>query len=159
MELTVPDRPTLVYDADCGFCTRSAQFARRWVDRRGRYDVRQLQDIDLAAVGLIPQDCDEAAQFVTADGGVRSGHRAVASAATHGAPAWRPLGYLLLAPGVSGLAARVYAWVADHRYRLPGGTAACGRPEPGADADAGHDAHNHARSDAHNHARSDAASG
>ncbi len=139
MELTVPDRPTLVYDADCGFCTRSAQFARRWVDRRGRYDVRPWQELDLAAVGLSPQDCDAAAQFVTADGSIRSGHRAVASAVTHGAPAWRPLGHLLLAPGVSALAARVYTWVADHRYQLPGGTAACARPAPDAGRDAASD--------------------
>jgi predicted DCC family thiol-disulfide oxidoreductase YuxK len=44
---------------------------------------------------------------------------------THGAPLWRPLGHVLTLPGISALAARVYAWVADHRYALPGGTAAC----------------------------------
>jgi predicted DCC family thiol-disulfide oxidoreductase YuxK len=54
-----------------------------------------------------------------------AGHRAIAAGLTHGAPAWRPLGHLLTSPGVSALAARVYAWVADHRYALPGGTAAC----------------------------------
>ena len=128
--LVVPDRPTLVYDADCGFCTRSAQFVQRWVDRRDRYDVRPWQALDLAAVGLTAQDCDAAAQFVTADGAVRSGHRAIASAATHGAPAWRPVGALLMAPGVSWVAAWAYRWVADHRHQLPGGTAACAVPRP-----------------------------
>ncbi|KRF41616.1 hypothetical protein ASG96_05510 [Terrabacter sp. Soil810] len=126
----MPDRPTLVYDADCGFCTRSVQFVQRWVDRRDRYDVRRWQSLDLAAVGLTAQDCDEAAQFVTADGEVRSGHRAIASAATHGAPGWRPVGALLMAPGVSWVAARAYRWVADHRHQLPGGTAACAVPRP-----------------------------
>ncbi|WP_020143245.1 thiol-disulfide oxidoreductase DCC family protein [Terracoccus sp. 273MFTsu3.1] len=126
--LVVPDRPTLVYDADCGFCTRSVQFIERWVDRRDRYDVRPWQSIDLAAVGLTVQDCDEAAQFITADGRILSGHRAIASAATHGAPAWRPAGHLLMAPGVSWLAARAYRWVAAHRHQLPGGTPACARP-------------------------------
>ena len=128
--LVVPDRPTLVYDADCGFCTRSVQFVQRWVDRRDRYDVRPWQSLDLAAVGLTAQDCDEAAQFVTADGAVRSGQRAIASAATHGAPGWRPVGALLMAPGVSWVAARAYRWVADHRHQLPGGTAACAVPRP-----------------------------
>ena len=126
--LDVPDRPTLVYDADCGFCTRSALFAKRWLDRRDRFAVRPWQELDLAAVGLSAADCDEAAQFVTADGSIRSGHRAIASAATHGAPAWRPVGYLLMAPGVSRVASRAYGWVAAHRYPLPGGTAACARP-------------------------------
>ena len=126
--LTAPHRPTLVYDADCGFCTRSVQLIQRWVDRRDRYDVRPWQELDLAAVGLTAQDCDEAAQFLMADGSVRSGHEAIASAATHGAPGWRPVGHLLLAPGVSWVAARAYRWVAAHRHRLPGGTIACARP-------------------------------
>lgn len=126
--LVVPDRPTLVYDADCGFCTRSVRFIERWVDRRQRYDVRPWQSLDLAAVGLTAQDCDEAAQFITADGRVLSGHPAIASAATHGAPVWRPAGHLLMAPGISWVAAKAYRWVAAHRHQLPGGTAACARP-------------------------------
>jgi predicted DCC family thiol-disulfide oxidoreductase YuxK len=125
----VAQRPTLIYDGDCGFCTRSAQFARRWVDRRERYDVRSWQELDLAALGLTAERCDEAAQFVRADGATRSGHEAIADALVHGAPGWRPVGHALLAPGVRALAARAYGWVAGHRHRLPGGTPACARPE------------------------------
>lgn len=125
--LFVPNRPTLVYDADCAFCTRSVRLLERWVDRRGRYDVRPWQELDLAAVGLTEQDCDEAAQFITADGSIRSGHRAIASAMVQGAPGWRPAGHLLLAPGVSWVAGRAYRWIAAHRHLLPGGTAACAR--------------------------------
>lgn len=124
--VATPDpRPVLVYDADCAFCTRSAQFARHWVDRRGRYVVRPWQELDLEALGLTAEKCDEAAQFVTATGRVLSGHRAIASALTHGAPGWRPWGWVLLAPGMSELAGIVYDWVANHRDELPGGTAAC----------------------------------
>jgi predicted DCC family thiol-disulfide oxidoreductase YuxK len=126
--LFVPTRPTLVYDADCGFCTRSVELIQRWVDGRDRYDVRPWQELDLAAVGLTEQDCDGAAQFITADGSIRAGHRAIASAVMHGAPGWRPLGHLLGAPGISWLAAHAYRWVAAHRHQLPGGTAACARP-------------------------------
>ena len=43
----------------------------------------------------------------------------------HGAPLWRPLGHLVTLPGVRRLAGRVYTYVADHRYALPGGTPAC----------------------------------
>jgi predicted DCC family thiol-disulfide oxidoreductase YuxK len=130
-----------VYDADCAFCTRSAQFARRWVDRRGRYAVRPWQQLDLGALGLTAEQCVRAAQFVTATGEVRAGHRAVASALVHGAPPLRPLGSLLLVPGVSWLAARLYAAVAAHRHDLPGGTAACRVDEsPAATPRAGRDA-------------------
>ena len=119
------ERGLLIFDGDCGFCTTSARFVSRWVDRRDRYEVRPWQELDLSVLGVTEADCIEAAQFVRRDGSVVAGHRAIAAGLTHGAPAWRPLGHLLTLPGVSQLAARVYTWVADHRYALPGGTAAC----------------------------------
>ncbi len=124
-------RPTLIFDGDCAFCTSTARFTKRWVDRRDRYEVRPWQELDLEAVGLSADDCEAAAQFVTASGSIRSGHRAIASAATHGGYGWRPVGYLILAPGVSRLAARAYAWTAAHRHQLPGGTPACATPRRG----------------------------
>lgn len=123
-------RPVLVFDGDCGFCTSSARFLVRWVDRHHRYEVRPWQQLDLAAYGLSEARCLEAAQFVEADGTLRAGHAAIAAALRHGAPGWRPVGALVVAPGVSAVAARVYAWVADHRHLLPGGTPACAVRSP-----------------------------
>ncbi len=37
----------------------------------------------------------------------------------------RPLAYLYHIPGLKQLQNHAYRWVADNRYRLPGGTAAC----------------------------------
>lgn len=115
----------LIFDGDCGFCTTSARFASRWVDRRQRYAIKPWQEVDLTPFGLTEQDCVDAAQFVRRDGSVHAGHLAIAEGLMHGAPGWRPLGRLITLPGISHLAARVYAWVADHRYALPGGTPAC----------------------------------
>jgi len=50
---------------------------------------------------------------------------AVAATLRAGRPVWRPIGALLVAPGFSWVAARLYNWVATHRYALPGGTPAC----------------------------------
>ena len=118
-------RGLLIFDGDCGFCTTSARFAARWVDRRHRFDLEPWQLVDLGRHGLTEQDCIEAAQFVRRDGSVVSGHLAIAEGLRHGALPWRPFGHLLFVPGISWLAARAYAWVADHRYALPGGTPAC----------------------------------
>ncbi|MEO7061514.1 MAG: DCC1-like thiol-disulfide oxidoreductase family protein [Lapillicoccus sp.] len=121
-------RPVLVFDGDCGFCTTSARFVRRWVDRRDRYAVMPWQQLDLAAYGLTEARCSEAAQFVADDGTIGAGHEAIAMTLRHGAPGWRPIGHLVEAPGVRWLSARAYAWIADHRYALPGGTPACAVP-------------------------------
>ena len=127
---TAPDsalreRGLLIFDGDCGFCTTSARFLSRWVDRQQRYEVQPWQQLDLAPLGVTEADCVEAAQFVRRDGSVVAGHLAIAEGLKHGAPAWRPLGQLITLPGISALAARAYTWVADHRYALPGGTPAC----------------------------------
>jgi len=121
--------PVLVFDGDCGFCTSSARFLVRWVVR-GRSasmepSIEPWQRLDLAELGLTPDQCRAAVQWVGADGDVASGHEAIAEVLRAGQPVWRPIGALLGAPGFGWLAGRIYAWVSGHRYALPGGTPAC----------------------------------
>ena len=113
---------TLVYDGDCGFCTTAVSFVPRLRLRADR--VVAWQHADLPALGLTPQQCAEAVQWVDA-AGTASGHRAVARLLMASGPLWWLLGRVLLLPGISAVAARAYALVADNRMRLPGGTPAC----------------------------------
>ncbi|MCE1180326.1 MAG: DUF393 domain-containing protein [Micrococcales bacterium] len=122
--------PVLVFDGDCGFCTRSARVAERWVRRPDGYAVQPWQRVDLASLGLTPEQCDEALQFVDSRGRVSAGADAVAAALRCGRRPWRPLGLLLAAAPVRPVAGRVYRWVAGHRHSLPGGTPACRMPQP-----------------------------
>lgn len=120
----------LVFDGDCAFCTSSARFASRWVNRAGRYAIAPWQQLDLAALGLTADECLDAAQFVCPDGQVRAGHQAIAEALRQGSPPFGPLGAVLGSRALAPLARRVYEWVAENRYRLPGGTAACAVQRP-----------------------------
>lgn len=121
-------RPVLVFDGDCGFCTTSARFLLRWVVRDGSVSVAPWQLLDLVGLGLTPDQCRAAVQWVNQDGQVDSGHLAIAAVLRAGHLVWRPVGVLLRVPGFSRLGGLLYAWVADHRYALPGGTPAC-RPD------------------------------
>ena len=96
--------------------------------RRGDFAVRPWQDLDLAALGLTPQECDAAVQWVAADGSVASAQDAIARSLLAGVRPVRPVGALILAPGINRLAGVVYRWVAANRDRLPGGTPACAMP-------------------------------
>jgi predicted DCC family thiol-disulfide oxidoreductase YuxK len=87
--------------------------------------VAPWQRLDLPELGLTPDQCRTAVQWVGEDGEVVSGHAAIAAALHAGHPVWRPVGSLMMAPGFSWLAERGYSWVARHRYALPGGTPAC----------------------------------
>jgi len=126
----MPDRPVLLFDGDCGFCTTSARFLHHWVVRDGATRVAPWQFLDLEALGLTADQCRAAVQWVGEDGQVASGHVAIAAALRTGHPVWRPVGALLVAPGFSWLAARLYSWVAAHRDALPGGTPACRMDDP-----------------------------
>jgi predicted DCC family thiol-disulfide oxidoreductase YuxK len=140
---TETSRPILIFDGACGFCTTSARLLAHWVFRRpsrsaalsvessAQPSIEPWQRLDLAELGLTPDQCRAAVQWVGQDGQVVSGHVAIAAALHAGYPVWRPVGGLLVAPGFSWLAERLYSWVAEHRHGFPGGTPACstdGRP-------------------------------
>jgi predicted DCC family thiol-disulfide oxidoreductase YuxK len=117
--------PVLIYDGDCGICTKLVEFARRRL--RPTAELRAGAQVDVTAYGLTDAECAEALQFVAADGRVHSAQNAVAQLLRVSGRVWRPAGHLLRLPGVNALAGLGYRWVARNRYRLPGGTAACVR--------------------------------
>ncbi|WP_416901237.1 thiol-disulfide oxidoreductase DCC family protein [Micromonospora echinospora] len=121
------ERSTFVYDGDCAFCTRCAEF----IERRIPTDVRVLpwQFAELAALGLTAAECEEAVQWVGADGGRAAGPDAVARLLATSTIAWRAAGGVLRLPPVRLVAWPLYRWVARNRHRLPGGTAACALPQ------------------------------
>lgn len=119
-------RPTLVYDGDCGACSVLAGVVRRRL--RPDATVVAWQSADLAALGLTPEECDAALQWVDASGRTYAAQRAVARLLLASRPAFRPLGLVLRLPVVDPLAGMVYRLVARNRHRLLGGTASCAVP-------------------------------
>ena len=125
MTSTTATGRTLIYDADCGFCTRSA----RWLVDGQAWDAVPWQGLDdLAALGLTEDMVSTAAYWT--DGGVvtGAGPTAIASALkTHGG--WRrAVGAVIDLPPVRPLARAVYGVVARNRHAMPGGTDACRLP-------------------------------
>lgn len=115
---------TLLYDADCGFCTASAN----WLGRRGlRAAIEPLQRADLQTLGVDAERARREIPFVDAADPARVsyGHLAVARALATGGPVWRLVGRLLQHPWLSWAARAGYALVARNRHRLPGSTTRC----------------------------------
>jgi predicted DCC family thiol-disulfide oxidoreductase YuxK len=120
----------LVYDGDCAFCTTCA----RALERIGpEAEIVAWQLTDLRELGITEQQAADAVQWVETGGAVRSGHEAIAAVLRTAGPIWRVAGRILMLPGISWIAAKVYRLVADNRYRLPGGTPACARLPSGRD--------------------------
>lgn len=130
--MAAADRPVLVFDGDCAFCTTSAQFAERRMKRHPTIVAWQFSDLD--DLGLTQAQCEEALQWVGADGSIESGHLAVSRLLMHAGRLWWPLGAVLRVPGISWLAGVVYRTIARNRHRMPGGTPACSLPQAQRDA-------------------------
>ncbi len=115
-------RPVLLYDADCGFCTRSAG----WTVPLGcEVSIASWQSWDIAAVGITPEQADERVHLVSSTG-VLTGHEAIAAALRTSRRWWvKATGWLLARRAMAPLGSLAYATVAANRFRLPGGTAAC----------------------------------
>nr|WP_017973371.1 DUF393 domain-containing protein [Actinopolyspora halophila] len=116
----------LVYDGDCGFCTRSVRVAERLPVRTR---VVPWQEADLDGLGVSEQRARREVLFVEHPGGrVHGGAGAVAALLRNCAGPWRFVGGFLAAPGVRACADAVYRAVARNRHRLPGETPACRLP-------------------------------
>jgi predicted DCC family thiol-disulfide oxidoreductase YuxK len=132
---------TLVYDGDCGFCTWVAGLGERVLP--AAVTIVPWQKADLAALGLSAEAVRDAVQWVPAvrgdpagpggagagEGAAQPAHRALPAQAGHRAIAawflasglpWSVLGRVLLLPGISWCAARVYSLISINRHRIPG---------------------------------------
>lgn len=114
----------MLFDADCGFCTRAAGWLARWTAAT----VVPMHAQDLSALGI---DADRAGREMPAvldSGEVVYGADAVAAALRSGRRWAQATGAVMHMPGVRMLARAAYALVARNRHRLPGGTGACRLP-------------------------------
>jgi predicted DCC family thiol-disulfide oxidoreductase YuxK len=115
-------RPVFLYDGDCSFCTSCA----RILEKIGPdAEIVAWQDTDLGELGITEEQATDAVQWIQIDGTVRSGHEAIAAILNTAGRIWKITGRMMLLPGISWMAAKIYRLVADNRYRLPGSTPAC----------------------------------
>jgi predicted DCC family thiol-disulfide oxidoreductase YuxK len=110
-------RPVLLYDGECGFCTRVVEAA---ADRLAA-DVEYLpfQRAPLATYGVSAAEARHALRWVAPEGRIGGGSEAVARLLVASGGAWALLGRLLLAPPFSFLAAAAYWLVARNRSHIP----------------------------------------
>ncbi|HEV3322078.1 MAG TPA: DUF393 domain-containing protein [Solirubrobacteraceae bacterium] len=115
-------RPVLLYDGDCAFCTSCA----RILERIGPdAEIVAWQHTDMGELGITKEQATDAVQWIQTDGTVRSGHEAIAAILNTAGRIWKITGRMILLPGISWMAERIYRLIADNRYRLPGSTPAC----------------------------------
>ncbi|WP_305783896.1 thiol-disulfide oxidoreductase DCC family protein [Symbioplanes lichenis] len=119
--------PTFVYDGDCAFCTTCAEFVQKRIPTLAT--VVPWQFADLGALGLTQEQCEEAVQWVGADGVTASGPEAIGLMLRDAGRWWELAGTTLGWSPVRAVAWPAYRWVAEHRHMMPGGTAACALPQ------------------------------
>jgi predicted DCC family thiol-disulfide oxidoreductase YuxK len=127
----VTEQAVFLFDGDCAFCTRCAQFLRRRVNTP--VPIVAWQMIELRPLGVTAAQCQQAVQYV-AGGRATAGPVAIADLLRTATGAsgllWRAAAAVLATRPALALGWPVYRWVARHRHRLPGGSATCELPRP-----------------------------
>lgn len=119
------DKPTLIYDGDCGVCGRAIAWLRANVPE-DRIDLLPCQDPERAEAfpEISEAACMEAVQLVMPDRTVYSAEQAIPPVLRL-TRRWGWLGFLFQLPGASLVTPAVYRWIARNRYAisafLPGG--------------------------------------
>jgi predicted DCC family thiol-disulfide oxidoreductase YuxK len=110
------ERPVLVYDGECGFCSRVVQEAAERLP--ADVDYRPFQSAPLTTYGVSLAEARHSLQWVSVEGRIGHGSEAAARLLVASAGAWALLGRLLLAPPFSFVAAGAYWLVARNRSHL-----------------------------------------
>jgi predicted DCC family thiol-disulfide oxidoreductase YuxK len=124
--MTRRERPVLVYDGDCGFCTTSVRFAERHLPMKA--EAVAWQFADLGALGITVEQVSYEVVWVDRFGRTYGGAQAAARLLMDSGGSWRVLGALATIRPFSWIAHGLYRLIANNRYRLPGGTPACALP-------------------------------
>jgi predicted DCC family thiol-disulfide oxidoreductase YuxK len=132
----VHDVPWLIFDGDCAFCTSSADWLARRLQRQQGPNARLIpwQFTDLAALGTTVERTQREALWVSTDGTIYGGAAAFAEWLKFRGRAYGMVGRVIDLPVIRSLAAAVYRMIAKNRHRMPGGSPACALPPPGFDA-------------------------
>jgi len=114
----------LVFDGDCGFCTRALGWLRL-ADRRKLIETRPYQQPGVPeSLGLTREQCGRSVQWRGADGTRAEGAEAIGAALSEALGTdWPSRLYRV----TSGPQEWLYEWVARNRQRLPGVTPWCAR--------------------------------
>jgi predicted DCC family thiol-disulfide oxidoreductase YuxK len=106
----------VLYDADCGICTRTARLLRR-LDRRGALDLMPAQAAD--HIDGVPSLSERLRALQVRDARGRWLSAGAAGVRIAGAvPVLRPLAVLAGLPVLRRLVEPAYALVADNRHRI-----------------------------------------
>jgi predicted DCC family thiol-disulfide oxidoreductase YuxK len=107
----------LLFDGECGFCTRLVEEAG---DRLpADVDYRAFQTAPLATYGVSAAEARHSLHWVSVEGRLGHGSEAVARLLLASGGAWSLLGRLLLVPPFSFVAAGAYWLVARTRAHIP----------------------------------------
>jgi predicted DCC family thiol-disulfide oxidoreductase YuxK len=133
------DRPWLVYDGDCAFCTSSATWVAWRLHRTSGPDAFLVpwQFTDLALLGTTAERAQTEVLWVEPDGRIAGGAAAFAAWLRLRGGLYGAVGRAMDVPVVRSVAAGVYRVVARNRDKMPGGTPACALPPPEARPAAG----------------------
>ncbi|MBK1787255.1 thiol-disulfide oxidoreductase DCC family protein [Prauserella cavernicola] len=120
---TTPEDGRLLFDGDCGFCTKSIS----WLDARSMlgYQAMPWQSVPDDELPASVERLTTEVVLELPDGRVLGGADALAASVRASRSRLRLLGVVVAAPGLRQLARVVYRVIARNRYRMPGSSDAC----------------------------------
>lgn len=119
-------KPILIYDGDCSFCSSSVRTLQKFVKRVPPCEPYQF--LKLEEYGLDVETCSKAIQYVSPSGRIFVGHLGFFALLRDAGGLWVIPGLVLNIWPISWVAGKVYYWIAANRSKMPGGTATCALP-------------------------------
>lgn len=117
------DRPTFLFDGDCGVCQNGTDTIRAKV--KPSVDIVAYQNVDLADFGMSESDVVKGPVFVRTDGSHVIGPLGMAEMLRSARAPYKYMGIVMLTPGVRHVLGALGPVMYRNRSHLPGNNDAC----------------------------------
>lgn len=125
--VVVEDKKLIIYDGDCGFCTKSLKTLGNALGSKAPKAL-PYQVLEISRFGITAIEARKEMKYIDIHGKIWGGAAAFRRVFYDSKGSWRLVAYFMALPLIKQLSVLTYRLIAGNRHNMPGASSSCSLP-------------------------------